>query len=748
MLFRSSFGKSNAFSRASTSFAPAKAALNLSAQETMHFNNISGSFGARMLAKMGWSTGTGLGQTGDGIVTPIESKLRPQKMGLAYRNFTEKTAQSKAEAKRRGEVVSDDEEEKAKGKVRGKGKAPTGQRSDAWKKPKKTKVKIEHKTYEEILAEAGEQPVQASGIGVIIDATGATPREVSSLADVSRDPWGPSSDPTRIPEVRHNLRLVADMCKSDLEGLAREGKELASRKNFIANEDLRLRKAVAEEAELIDRLQKVHIVVDSIQSKSRELSSSYDSTLEPLTPLFCQLLEDFPLEFDKYRLDEIVVAAITPIVRRMVQGWDPLTEPSYFSNTFRSWKRALKVDLFDGTQSSQVTAYGDMVTAPSIADRDSNMTPFESLLWNVMLPRLRSALNNEWSPEDPQPAVRLFESWTTFVPSFIRDNMLDQIILPKIHKAVVDWHPRRSTVSLRSIIFPWLPHVGLRLEEFLGDSRRKIKSILRSWTVQDAIPTDLTAWKSVFDAKEWDALILKYIVPKLGAALRNDFRIDPRDQKMEPLTCVFSWSSLLRSSIMGQLLETAFFPQWLEILHMWLIQPSANLEEVSQWYQFWKQSFPEDVQMLPGVSRGFTAGLDLMNTAVVLGPSGRPQMPRPDFAALVQPKSTNTPAPVPSRASAARTQEITFKSIVEEFAASHNLLFLPTGRAHERSRMPLYRVSASVDGKGGLTVYVLDDAVWAPDPADGADPTDYRAISLEDMVLRANRSRGSERAHV
>lgn len=88
---------------------------------------------------------------------------------------------------------------------------------------------------------------------------------------------------------------------------------------------------------------------------------------------------------------------------------------------------------------------------------------------------------------------------------------------------------------------------------------------------------------------------------------------------------------------------------------------------------------------------------------------------------------------------AAAGGEITFKSIVEEYAAEHNLLFLPAGKAHEKSRMPLYKVSPNVDGKGGVLVYLLDDAVWAP-PAEGDSP-DYRAISLEDMVLRAAKSK-------
>lgn len=45
--------------------------------------------------------GTGLGASGEGIVTPVETKLRPKaSMGLAFQGFKEKTAQSKAEAKR------------------------------------------------------------------------------------------------------------------------------------------------------------------------------------------------------------------------------------------------------------------------------------------------------------------------------------------------------------------------------------------------------------------------------------------------------------------------------------------------------------------------------------------------------------------------------------------------------------------------------------------------------------------------
>lgn len=73
------------------------------------------------------------------------------------------------------------------------------------------------------------------------------PREVSSLAEIAS--WTPSADPTRIPEVRHNLRLIADACKNNLDGLAREAKALEERKRWIIDEDARLRKKIDEEAD-------------------------------------------------------------------------------------------------------------------------------------------------------------------------------------------------------------------------------------------------------------------------------------------------------------------------------------------------------------------------------------------------------------------------------------------------------------------------------------------------------------------
>lgn len=207
--------------------------------------------------------------------------------------------------------------------------------------------------------------------------------------------------------------------------------------------------------------------------------------------------------------------------------------------------------------------------------------------------------------------------------------------------------------------------------------------------------------------------------------------MNPAQQDLKPLQDVLAWAGIIRSSIFSQLLETGFFPKWLDTLHQWLVHPKASFEEVAQWYSSWKAIFPEDVQRMSGVERGFTKGLELMNRAIELGPAVS-QLPRPDVQATTVPKESGK-ARARAKVPSSRTQEITFRSIVEDYASNHNLMFFPAGKVDEKTGHALFRVSKSANGKGGLLVYIADDAVWA------TDGDQYRAISLEEMVLRASK---------
>lgn len=146
---------------------------HLTAAEKAHFSKIQSSFGARLLAKQGWEAGKGLGIQEDGRAVPIEvgKVMRGQGIQRGIR-----TEDSKREARRQGVTFSDDEDEEAPRRRRHREKGPKvhkekSEEDQGWKRQKKVKVKVQHKTYEQLLAEAGDA-VSAPGIGLVLDARG------------------------------------------------------------------------------------------------------------------------------------------------------------------------------------------------------------------------------------------------------------------------------------------------------------------------------------------------------------------------------------------------------------------------------------------------------------------------------------------------------------------------------------------------------------------------------------------------
>ncbi|PWN32351.1 uncharacterized protein FA14DRAFT_182259 [Meira miltonrushii] len=184
---------------------------------------------------MGWSGG-GLGKQGEGIVKPIEVKQRPERPGIAFGGIKEKTKQAKEEARRRGEQTKPER--------------------------KSRKPKIEHRTYEQILAEHGHNVASSGENQIIVDATG---KEYSSLSAALAKHAVPSNDSTQLIEIRHNLRLICDGNSKSLDLLANEGSAIQDRHKWLERE---LHEAVRRKQNLVtkhDRVDTIAKIVGEIE---------------------------------------------------------------------------------------------------------------------------------------------------------------------------------------------------------------------------------------------------------------------------------------------------------------------------------------------------------------------------------------------------------------------------------------------------------------------------------------------------
>ncbi|KAM0788473.1 hypothetical protein ACM66B_001606 [Microbotryomycetes sp. NB124-2] len=742
----------------------------ISKRERQHFAKLesSGSLGLKMLQKMGWKSGTGLGMNEQGIVTPIGEgqKVRAARQGLAS---GERSAGALAEeARRRG--VDPEELERADKKnrkaIKDGSDAENKPSRDAWKqsKRKEPKRKTEYKTYEQIVAESG---AEGPSVGVLVDLTGnALPNQ--SLSSLPAYGAG-SADPTRLPELRHNLTLLTSTFSSTLGALAREGKGVEERRKHLLAEEQRIKAAVAHQDQSISQLKGIMDVISRVKQTEKEVGQILSTVgasdagpravLSPFNDHFDELLGQFPQEYKTMRLDDVVVGAIAPICRQLFQSWDTLQNPTYAVAELKRWRRHFMFDSKSELSSSEVDVFGSRSYATNgggargRADPDRVMTAYETMMWTIWLPRVRSAINNVWAPENPSSAVNLFVAWSSLMPPFLRDNVLDQLVLPKVSKAIDEWSASRlrrgEGPMLHTIVFPWLEHAGDRMEQILDEAKRKVRSWLKSsWRASEGVPQGLDVWKDAFLSSDWDPLILRHVLPQLGTTLRDKFRVNPRDQDMKPLEAVLAWNPLIRSSMMSQLLETEFFPKWLDALYVWLTS-EPNLEQVAEWYSWWKSYFPDEIAALSGVSRGFRKGLDLMNQAMALGDDVKFRLKRPDASAgASSTRSTTTmkdKQPMPEtkqrKTTKARVAEvidndddddISFRKIVEDVASESNLMVLPLNKTDERGHS-LYRVSLSVDGKSGVTVYFEDDVIWLVERTSG----EAKPVGVEDMIKRA-----------
>ncbi|KAG2219548.1 hypothetical protein INT45_013207 [Circinella minor] len=583
------------------------------------FNTYTTGFGQRMLEKMGWRSGEGLGEEGSGIVNPIETKLRPKQMGIGFRGFSERTEEQRKEAKLRGEIVSSDEDEEMEDVTEPSKQQP--EKREAWKRTKTRKPKQVFKTAATILAETTNddgrmQHEQPATQQKIIDMTGPQIKEVT-MADLQQSAtWIETT--TRLPELRHNLRLIMDLAKGDLENLSRDKQSNALRLKTMEEECAIVRERMAAENIRQGKVQDVKEMALELKKISKNALATGAYEQANITALFGHVFEQmrqkYSDEIEQLGLDQLVVAVWAPIMKLKSARWDVLADPTWGVTDVQKWRQLL-VSNDDPIRDET----GLMVPRPR-SKETPKATPYETMMNTIWLVRVRSAINNQWNIRDPDPLVQLLEAWKPLLPRFIFENIVNQLILPKITHAVSDWDPRNDPEMIHTWIHPWLPVLeAWRLGDLFTSIRHKLGVVLRVWHPSDESALHIIVpWKDVWTSQQMESFVNKSILPKLTRVMRDEFMVNPREQQLEPLIWCMAWKDILSEHTLSQLIENEFFSKWLDVLYKWLTlsRDRVNYDEVREWYLWWRQVFGSyELEENERVSACFRKGLDMMAMA-------------------------------------------------------------------------------------------------------------------------------------
>lgn len=705
------------------------------------------SFAAKMMAKMGYVEGQGLGKEGQGRNVVIEANLRPQRIGLGA--VKEKTEQERAEEKRqarlRGEVVVDSDEEEKKRKAARKKKALSGGVSSGavsgTSTPKRA-AKPRYLTMDEIKKAAPGLDIP-DAFTPILDLTGPGKKMLTSSSGLMTPTTGAVPETAEAAESRKLVRRA----QNDLMAILEEWQSLKQRKAYI---DLELQQEQQDLDGYSESLEVNQAIVATCTRLSQEPHVSEVDRQTGLSRRLSQILGDLRTATGQLSdailpqvQDELMttaVAAIHPTFKQYLELWDPLDESKpRFLDDLTSVAKLLNLV---GTHKAQ---------------RRKTGTPYEAMMYKVWLPKVAGAVR-EWNVRDSEQMLALFEAWEKLMPNFVRTQLLGHDIVRKLDDAVTKWEPKRKRQSAlpHVWIFPWLQYLPAHHLDptsatgLVADVKRKFRQLIDVWEFNRGVIPGLKQWKEVLrpsrSQDQWKPLVMKHILPSMGRYLHSKFKVDPQDQEpyLEMLTGLFEWLDLVSASMVGEVVVAEVFPMWHDVLYQWLITEEANYEEIGQWFEWWKDEvFPEEIKNLPSITAEFDKGTALVEQALDLGDRVKTDL-RPPRAgpALQVPKSDSReksqhrrarqaePQPAPPKDEAPPT--ITFRSIVEDWCQANDLQFIPE-RKKVHAEGPLYRITARGDGKGGVLVYFKGDRMFADTRKDGI--VEIRADREADLVV-------------
>ncbi|KAK1392074.1 Septin and tuftelin-interacting protein [Heracleum sosnowskyi] len=463
--------------------------------------------GMKLLEKMGYKGG-GLGKNEQGIVDPVEAKVRPKAMGMGYKNYKEVSLpklkefeESKlfhdvmqcSEKRTEGKLLS----KRARFEMMKKKKIEERTERKLWlNKARFEKKKRNYVSMEELQAGKEDWTLKRKVIEEVIDMRG--------------------------PEVR---------VWKDLENLNTD--ETLKQK--------KLNEEIAYQQKQLDDLKEIVGVLDCLDTESM----SGTLTLTSLANKFGDLQTRFAGHYKLRSLPGIVCSFAIPLFKRYFQGWNPLQDPTYGLEVVSLWKNLLQEDISDG------------------------VSPYTRIFLEVVLPAIRIAGTNTWQTREPGPMIRLLESWEDLLPISVCQTILDNIVMPKLLAAVDSWEPRKETIPIHLWVHPWLPWLHQKSDIICQTICARFGMALQAWQPNDMSAYHiLEPWKSAFDPTSWKRLILRYIKPKLLTIL-EEFQLNPANKN--ELECVLTWATAIPINHMLHLMDV-FFDKWQAVLYHWLCE--------------------------------------------------------------------------------------------------------------------------------------------------------------------------------
>eukprot|EP01029_Cantina_marsupialis_P019882 TRINITY_DN4624_c0_g1_i1.p1 TRINITY_DN4624_c0_g1~~TRINITY_DN4624_c0_g1_i1.p1 ORF type:complete len:738 (+),score=225.80 TRINITY_DN4624_c0_g1_i1:174-2387(+) len=667
-----------------------------------HFEKHTKGFGLKMLSKYGFKGR--LGKEEQGISNPITAVKRAgQTMGLGYGGS--EMDKSNEDAKR-DYFGSESEEDDDKG----------WQIFDTagTRRTKKKRKKVYKVSGVDGLDDNSEAPPKQKQ--VIVDMRGSQPRIITDAGEINKAESLEDKESKKKKigkELIYNINLISDMNDLKLHKMSRT-------KQTMNSQEFERERMIEMTPVMEQRVEHLKDLVASVRhlQQEKEKNNGY-IPLDKLKKVFKIWQQDYREEHSLHRLFAIAGTEVKNSLDLMFCEWQPFESNSAaFTSELREWDSIFRND----------------------ADPDSpheipeSILMFEDILEECVLTRLRAEVfeKRRFDPTKPDAMLDLVSDLRLILPERMIDEIIDDMVLPKVNQAMVTWNPT-DRIPIHLWLHCWLPLLQKKLQSNFWQLSNRMMQALQNWHPSDLSAVSVvTPWQGVFSTSEYMSIIERSVMPKLARALSQIDISSP--QTANEIDWIVPWIDYVPKLHITCLLEGEFFRQFKKRLAN-MLAGSASPAETAKWFKSWRDRFPAVLLTMPQVNDQFKECLKIMSRSMqdtsavdaLLGPDslGYNRLMARHRNDVEKVKSAHSEeqerlAKAKRRAAGGPDAVVTFKEVVEEFAAQNSVSFFPSGRRV---------VGKEVFKFGKRNIYLDNDVCYVESGKDNFVP-----IALEELL--------------